>query len=105
MQKALAGVALGTALALSFAVTPAQASSQASAAFCGPIHWQDANTYGTRCVGGDSNTRYRAKVLCSINVYAYGPVVVGSGWSYAYCTRLGSGVHIKPGAKGQIEFF
>ncbi|MFK3983388.1 hypothetical protein ACI2K4_23770 [Micromonospora sp. NPDC050397] len=104
MRKVAAGIALGAVLALGAPAVSAQAATQASAAFCGPQHWQDQNTYGARCIGGDSATRYYARVLCTNGRYAIGPTITGSAWSYAYCTKFGGNVHIAPGAYGEMWF-
>jgi hypothetical protein len=101
IRNVAVGIGLGVVLAVG-GLAPAQASSQASALLCGPQHWQDQNTYGGRCKGGDSATRYYAAVLCSNGRYATGPQVTGEAWSYAYCTSFGAGVHIASGARGDI---
>ncbi|MBP2703989.1 hypothetical protein JOL79_09235 [Microbispora sp. RL4-1S] len=103
ISKFVVRAGLGTALALGAMTVPAQAAVQTSGAvFCGLSEWQDENTYGAACTATSSS--YYAQVLCSNRQFAKGNVVSGGRWSYAYCTKFGSNVHIAAGEYGSIHF-
>ncbi|MEU0203592.1 MULTISPECIES: hypothetical protein [unclassified Streptomyces] len=100
MRHVLAGA--GAALVLGSMAAPAQAAQPSQQetvsimsipSWCtGGDEWDEDNyTYGVMC--GTSATYY-ARVKCtngSSTQYSRGTYATNGGWSYAYCSSLGSG--------------
>ncbi|MFC8508835.1 hypothetical protein ACFU3J_08680 [Streptomyces sp. NPDC057411] len=103
-RNLLAGLMLGSALAVGGFAMPAQAASlpatQSLPPECDP--WDTDNyTYGASC---NTSRAYYAKVKCangSSTKYARGATTSRGNWSYAYCSAFGPG-WVKVGGTGGI---
>jgi hypothetical protein len=77
--------ALGSSLFLAPTASSAPAQPKKAAADCRV--WMDTRTYGASC---PDRQKYRARAYCTNGKWVNGPWRNKWGWSYAYCSSIGS---------------